>query len=150
MRAISFFALGVLFAVGLSISGMTQPAKVLAFLDIFGAWDPALMFVMGGAVAVNFIGYRLAIGRPHPLLATRFDVPTRRDFDLNLVAGAALFGAGWGLAGFCPGPAVVALASGSPDVVVFVAAMFGGFVLKDLTIRPATPAAGKVGARAAG
>ncbi len=139
MRLVSFFALGALFAIGLGISGMTQPAKVVGFLDLFGAWDPALMFVMGSAVMVNFVGYRLAVGRPHPLLAARFDVPTRRDIDWQLLLGATLFGAGWGLAGFCPGPALVALASGSVDVMVFVGAMFAGFVLKDLVIKPAAP-----------
>lgn len=139
MKVLSFFALGVLFAVGLGISGMTQPHKVLGFLDIFGAWDPALLFVMGGAVMVNFVGYRLAIGRPHPLLATGFDIPTRRDIDWQLLTGATLFGVGWGVAGFCPGPALVALASGSRDVLLFVAAMFVGFVLKDLLIKPTSP-----------
>lgn len=141
MRALSFFLVGLLFAVALCISGMTQPGKVLAFLDVFGAWDPALMCVMGGAVVVNFVGYRVAMGRPHPLLAARFDVPTRRDIDAQLVGGAALFGFGWGLAGFCPGPAMVALASGSADVMVFVAAMIAGFLLKDFLIRPAMPRA---------
>ena len=139
MKVLSFFLLGALFAIGLGISGMTQPSKVVAFLDIFGAWDPALMFVMGGAVAVNFVGYRLAVGRPHPLLATRFDIPTRRDIDWQLLVGASLFGAGWGVAGFCPGPALVALASGSADVMLFVAAMFIGFLLKDVLIKPASP-----------
>ena len=139
MKVLSFFLVGALFALGLGISGMTQPTKVVGFLDIFGAWDPALMFVMGGAVAVNFIGYRLAVGRPHPLLAARFDIPTRRDIDWQLVTGASLFGAGWALAGFCPGPALVALASGSTDVMLFVAAMFIGFVLKDALIKPAAP-----------
>ena len=148
MRILSFLLLGVLFAVGLGISGMTQPSKVLGFLDIFGAWDPALMFVMGGAVAVNFVGYRLAVGRPHPLLATRFDIPTRRDIDWQLIGGAVLFGVGWGIAGFCPGPALVALAGGSADVMLFVAAMFIGFLLKDLLIkssRPRLPAGQSVG-----
>jgi uncharacterized protein len=140
MKVLSFFLLGALFAVGLGISGMTQPQKVLGFLDIFGAWDPALMFVMGGAVVVNYFGFRLAVGRPHPLLATRFDIPTRRDIDWQLLTGASLFGAGWGLAGFCPGPALVALASGSSEVVLFVGAMFIGFLLKDLLIKPANPA----------
>lgn len=139
MKVVSFFLLGVLFAVGLGISGMTQPLKVLGFLDIFGAWEPALMFVMGGAVLVNVIGYRLAVGRPHPLLAARFDIPARRDIDWQLVTGASLFGAGWGLAGFCPGPALVAVASGSADVLVFVAAMFIGFLLKDMLIKPSSP-----------
>ena len=139
MRILSFLLLGVLFAVGLGISGMTQPSKVVGFLDIFGAWDPALMFVMGGAVAVNFVGYRLAVGRPHPLLATRFEIPTRRDIDWQLIGGAVLFGVGWGIAGFCPGPALVALAGGSADVMLFVAAMFIGFLLKDLLIQSPSP-----------
>lgn len=139
MKALSFFLVGALFALGLGISGMTQPSKVLGFLDVFGAWDPALMFVMGGAVAVNFIGYRLAVGRPHPLLAARFDIPTRRDIDWQLLTGASLFGIGWGMAGFCPGPALVALASGSADVLLFVCAMFIGFLLKDLTVKPSSP-----------
>lgn len=139
MKVLSFFLLGALFAVGLGISGMTQPLKVLGFLDIFGAWDPALLFVMGSAVMVNFVGYRLAIGRAHPLLAAAFDIPTRRDIDWQLITGASLFGVGWGLAGFCPGPALVAVASGSHDVLLFVAAMFAGFMLKDLLIKPASP-----------
>lgn len=146
MKYLANLLLGVLFAMGLGISGMTQPAKVLGFLDVFGAWDPALMFVMGGAVVVNFFGFRLATGRPHPLLAARFDLPTRRDLDWQLVTGAALFGVGWGIAGFCPGPALAALASGSADVMLFVAAMFVGFVLKDLLVRPAAPALPPAGA----
>lgn len=139
MRALSWLAIGALFALGLGLSGMTQPAKVLGFLDVAGAWDPTLLYVMGSAVVVNFIGFRLTVGRPHPWLAARFDVPSRRDIDLPLVAGAAVFGLGWGLAGFCPGPALVALASGSLEVIIFVVAMFAGFVLKDVLIRPAAP-----------
>ncbi len=146
MKALSFFAVGVLFAVGLGISGMTQPIKVIGFLDVAGAWDPALAFVMGGAVMVTFFGYRVVLRRPLPVLARGFDIPKRSDIDLPLVAGAALFGLGWGLAGFCPGPALVALASGSMDVVVFVVAMFAGFLLTDFSIRPAAGSAG-LGAR---
>ncbi|MGR8919654.1 MAG: DUF6691 family protein [Gammaproteobacteria bacterium] len=134
MRALSFLLLGALFAVGLGISGMTQPAKVLGFLDVFGAWDPALMFVMGGAVTVTFAGYRWVLKRPMPLLAAKFEIPSRRDIDLPLIGGAALFGLGWGTAGFCPGPAITALASGSLDVLVFVGAMFAGFLLKDVAL----------------
>lgn len=142
MKALSFFALGVLFAIGLGISGMTQPAKVVGFLDVLGAWDPTLMFVMGSAVIVNFVGYRLTIGRPHPLLAARFDLPGRSDIDAQLLAGSAVFGIGWGMAGFCPGPAIVALASGSLDVLLFVCAMFAGFILKDFLVKPSSPAVG--------
>ncbi len=134
MRLVSFLALGALFAVGLGISGMTQPLKVLGFLDVFGAWDPALAFVMGSAVAVTFIGYRFVLARPHPFLGASFDMPSRRNIDVQLLAGASLFGVGWGLAGFCPGPALVALASGSMDIVIFVAAMFAGFLAKDLLV----------------
>lgn len=142
MRALSFFLIGVVFAIGLGISGMTQPLVVLAFLDVFGDWNPALAFVMGGAVTVTFVGYRLVLGRGQPLLGARFDLPTRRDVDARLLGGATLFGLGWGLAGFCPGPALTALASGSLDVLVFVVAMFAGFLAKDLFVRPAPAAPG--------
>jgi uncharacterized membrane protein YedE/YeeE len=145
MKAMSFFALGALFAFGLAISGMTQPAIVLGFLDIFGHWNPALMFVMGGAVVVSYLGYWLVRGRPRPLLATAFDIPTRRDIDARLLTGAAVFGLGWGLAGFCPGPAIVALASGSVDVVVFVLAMFAGFLIKDVFVKPLAAACKRTG-----
>jgi len=135
MKGVSFFALGMLFAIGLGISGMTQPAKVIGFLDLAGAWDPALAFVMGSAVAVTFVGYRWVLARPAPVLFKRFDIPTRRDINLQLIAGAALFGVGWGMAGFCPGPALVALAGGSLEVTVFVLAMFAGFLIKDFGLR---------------
>lgn len=136
MRLFSFFALGTLFAIGLGVSGMTQPGKVIGFLDVAGQWDPALAFVMGGAVVVTFIGYRWVLGRPAPLLSPSFQVPTRRDIDAQLLIGASLFGVGWGMAGFCPGPALVALASGSGDVMIFVGAMFVGFIIKDLVVKP--------------
>ena len=138
MKALSFLALGFLFAVGLGLSGMTQPGKVIGFLDVAGRWDPALAFVMGGAVMVTFIGYRWALRRPAPLLFPRFELPTRHAIDAQLIGGAVLFGIGWGMAGFCPGPAIVALASGSLDVLVFVAAMFAGFFLKDVVLRGPT------------
>ncbi|MCB1745653.1 MAG: YeeE/YedE family protein [Gammaproteobacteria bacterium] len=141
MRALSFFAVGLLFAFGLGLSGMTQPAKVVGFLDLFGRWDPTLAFVMGGAVMVTFAGYRWVLKRSAPLLDTRFDLPTRRDIDWQLVVGATLFGSGWGMAGFCPGPALVALAGGSVDVMIFVAAMFVGFLAKDFVVRPSSPPA---------
>ncbi|MGE0486574.1 MAG: DUF6691 family protein [Gammaproteobacteria bacterium] len=141
MRALSFFAIGLLFALGLGVSGMSQPLKVIGFLDLFGRWDPALAFVMGGAVTVTFVGYRWVLKRPAPLLFARFDLPTRRDIDWQLVVGAVMFGAGWGMAGFCPGPALVALASGSVDVMIFVGAMFVGFLAKDFVVRPTAPPA---------
>jgi uncharacterized membrane protein YedE/YeeE len=116
---------GLLFGAGLVMSGMTLPAKVRGFLDFSGGWDPTLAFVMGGAIAVHFTAYRLIRGRAAPVLAPSFQIPTRRDIDGKLLVGAALFGLGWGLGGYCPGPAMVSLTSGAPSVLVFVAAMLG-------------------------
>ena len=120
------FLAGILFAVGLGIAGMTQPAKVIGFLDATGSWDPSLAFVMLGAIAVYAACYRVALRRAAPILTQRFMLPTRRDVDARLIAGAALFGLGWGIAGFCPGPAVTALASGHAAPVIFVTAMLAG------------------------
>jgi uncharacterized membrane protein YedE/YeeE len=122
----SAFASGLLFGLGLIVSQMVNPAKVIGFLDIFGPWDPSLAFVMGGAVTVSAAGSALARRRGHPLLAPRFEFPTRRDLDLRLIAGAALFGVGWGLAGLCPGPALVAMMFGPWEIIVFVGAMVAG------------------------
>lgn len=126
------FCVGLLFGVGLIVSGMANPAKVLNFLDVAaiatGRWDASLAFVMAGAVGVGFVGYRLVLRWPAPLLADRFHMPARRDFDSRLVVGAALFGVGWGLAGFCPGPALTALGSGEILAWLFVAAMLAGMV----------------------
>lgn len=116
---------GVLFGVGLAVSGMTLPSKVAGFLDFTGSWDPTLMFVMGGAIGVHALVYWLARKRPSPILADRFQLPTRRDIDARLVLGAAIFGVGWGLGGYCPGPAVTSLVTGHLEVVAFVAAMLG-------------------------
>lgn|GEM_PF-15143 len=129
MRGLVAFVSGLLFALGLGIGGMTQPSKVLAFLDVAGDWDPSLAFVMGGALLVYFLVGRVALARPRPLFDEAFHVPTRRDIDTRLVLGSVLFGAGWGLAGYCPGPALVSLASGRATVVVFVAAMLAGMWL---------------------
>jgi 3-mercaptopyruvate sulfurtransferase SseA/uncharacterized membrane protein YedE/YeeE len=126
VRGLVAFVSGLLFALGLGVGGMTQPSKVLAFLDVAGDWDPSLAFVMGGALLVYFFVGRVALARPRPLFDDTFHVPTRRDVDARLVLGAVLFGAGWGLAGYCPGPALVSLASGRATVVVFVAAMLAG------------------------
>jgi uncharacterized membrane protein YedE/YeeE len=114
---------GVLFALGLGVSGMTHPSKVLAFLDFTGAWDPSLAFVMGSGVLVNFIFFRIAARRGAPLLAPTFALPERRAIDASLLGGAALFGVGWGLGGFCPGPAIVSVVTGATPVVAFVVAM---------------------------
>ena len=126
------FASGIVFAFGLGISGMTRPIKVIGFLDFAGKWDASLAFVMIGAIAVYFIAYRLVRRRTAPLLAGKFSVPERKDIDLNLIVGAAIFGAGWGLGGFCPGPAITSLASGAAPVAVFVLAMAAGIYLHGL------------------
>ncbi|MGV6875145.1 DUF6691 family protein [Pseudochelatococcus sp. B33] len=126
MNVIVNLLVGLLFGVGLVISGMANPAKVLNFLDLFGTWDPSLAFVMGGAVIVAFIGFRLALGRGRPVFDTAFHLPTKQDIDRPLVLGAALFGIGWGLGGFCPGPAFVAIGLGAPGTYAFVPAMLVG------------------------
>lgn len=128
-------AAGALFGAGLLVSGMTLPARVIGFLDVGGAWDPTLIFVMGGAVAFYGILHRAIVRRGRPWLDTRFHLPTRRDIDAPLVVGAALFGVGWGLGGFCPGPGLVAAASGATTALVFVAAMVVGMVIQHLTAR---------------
>ena len=125
------FACGALFALGLAISGMTHPTKVLAFLDFTGAWDPSLALVMGGGVLVNVLLFRVALRRGTPLLGGAFALPDRRAIDARLVGGAALFGVGWGLGGFCPGPAIVSVAGGAAPVILFVVAMLVGIALHD-------------------
>jgi uncharacterized membrane protein YedE/YeeE len=120
---------GALFGVGLCVSGMTRPEKVIAFLDVTGRWDPSLAFVMLGAVAVHFTAYRLIRRRPAPLYAPEFFIPTRHTIDLKLIGGAALFGIGWGLAGYCPGPGVVSLGAAAPTAIVFVAALLAGLLV---------------------
>ena len=128
---LSEYLIGVLFGLGLIISGMTNPAKILAFLDIAGAWDPSLIFVMGGAVLVGLIAFYLAKNRTQSFLGGAMHIPTRRDIDRPLIIGSALFGVGWGLAGFCPGPALVSIGSGELKALVFVVAMLGGMLLFD-------------------
>jgi uncharacterized protein len=125
---VALFA-GVLFGLGLAISGMMNPAKVVGFLDVAGRWDPTLAFVMGGALLVTVPAFRLILGRPRPILADGFALPTKSALDGRLLGGAALFGVGWGLSGFCPGPAVAALVTGLTPVFAFVAAMMAGMVL---------------------
>lgn len=131
---LSAFVSGLVFGLGLVVSQMINPAKVLAFLDIFGHWDPSLAFVMGGAVAVSALGYAYARSRGMPVLAPKLDVPSRRDLDQRLLTGAALFGVGWGLAGLCPGPALVDLVAGPRTILVFVAAMVAGLVLGRIVV----------------
>ncbi|HEY8377945.1 MAG TPA: DUF6691 family protein [Nannocystis sp.] len=124
-QALVALACGVVFALGLGLAGMTDPARVLAFLELR---DPALLFTMGGAVAVTFLGFPAVLRRSRPLLAGAFALPTRRDIDARLVLGAALFGVGWGLVGLCPGPALTDLVTLDPQILLFVIAMIGGMV----------------------
>ena len=120
---------GLLFGFGLLISGMADPAKVLNFLDVLGTWDPSLAFVMAGAVAVTIVGYRAAFRRPAPLLTQRFHLPTATAIDRRVVLGAAIFGIGWGLTGFCPGPAIVSIPLLAQGTMVFVPAMLAGMAI---------------------
>lgn len=117
---------GVLFGLGLGYAQMIDPQKVIGFLDITGRWDPTLAFVMGGAVMVTLITFRWVLRRPQPVLDSRFYLPTSQDIDRPLLIGAALFGIGWGIGGYCPGPAITALVLGSANPVVFLLAMVAG------------------------
>jgi len=123
------FLIGVLFSVGFALGGVTKPETIVGFLDFFGDWDPSVLLVMGAAVPVTFLLYRLTFRRERPLLDSKFLVPTRRDIDGRLVGGAVLFGAGWGLIGFCPGPVLASLTTGISAVYVFLVAMVAGMVL---------------------
>lgn len=127
---------GVLFSVGLMLAGMTQPAKVIGFLDFAGHWDPSLAFVMVGGIAVFAVFYRVLPSRTKPLFAERFSPPTRKDIDPRLIVGASLFGVGWGLSGFCPGPALAALGAGAQPATILVPAMVVGMYLASLLDRP--------------
>ncbi len=124
----SEFLVGLLFGLGLILSGMTDPGKVTGFLDLFGLWDPSLALVMGGAIAVGFFAFTLAKKRTTNFLGGMLRLPTNAQIDKPLIIGSLLFGAGWGLAGFCPGPAMVSMASGQPKALIFVVAMLIGMV----------------------
>ncbi len=123
---------GVVFGVGLAVSQMVNPAKVLGFLDIAGSWDPSLAFVMGGAVAVTWVAFRYVARRPSPVLGGEFALPRDTAIDARLLGGAALFGVGWGLVGLCPGPAIASVAFGNLDSVLFIGAMVLGMALVNL------------------
>ncbi|WP_290789625.1 DUF6691 family protein [Halomonas sp.] len=129
MKTLMGYIAGLLFGLGLGISGMTDPARVLGFLDLFGAWDPTLMFVLGGAVVTNFIGYRLVLRRKAPLYGSIFQLPTRQDLDIRLIGGSALFGIGWGLSGYCPGPAFASIAGLTLPLAAMLVAMVAGWYL---------------------
>jgi len=128
MHRLSEFIVGLLFGLGLLLSGMTDPGKVLGFLDLFGLWDPSLAFVMGGAILVGFFAFAFAKKRTTSFLGGALRLPTSTAIDKRLVIGGLLFGAGWGLAGFCPGPALVSMASGQAQALIFVAAMVVGMI----------------------
>lgn len=136
--ALTSFVSGVVFALGLGIGGMTQPAKVIGFLDFAGNWDPSLAIVMIGAIAVHALFYRMFRNLSSPLLSPALTLPTRTDIDLRLVGGAVIFGLGWGLAGFCPGPALTSLASGNTAPVILSVAMIAGMLLYEFigVLRP--------------
>ncbi len=131
MRSLFALAAGLIFGLGLIAGGMTNPAKVQGFLDLFGSWDPSLALVMGGAIAVAVGGFALAARRERSWCGDRFEWPPATAIDTRLIGGGILFGIGWGLAGFCPGPAIVALGSGMPEAATFTAAMVAGMIVHD-------------------
>jgi uncharacterized protein len=132
MHAFSAFATGLIFGIGLIVSGMTDPSKIIGFLDLAGPWDPSLAFVMGGAVAVGFIAFRFARRRTAAFLGGAMHLPEARQMDRRLVLGSLGFGIGWGLAGYCPGPAVVSVGMGQEKAIVFVVAMLAGMGIYEL------------------
>lgn len=130
------FLCGLVFSIGLGVSGMTQPDKVVNFLDFVGNWDPSLIMVMFGGVATYFVGQRLTLSRETSVFGGKFQLPTRMDLDTRLIAGAALFGTGWGMAGFCPGPALVSAVSGNSAVLTFIMSMaLGMYLFEALNLR---------------
>jgi uncharacterized membrane protein YedE/YeeE len=133
VNAVAFFA-GLLFAIGLALAGMTQPSKILAFLDFTGAWDPSLAFVMMGAIATHLYFARRAITAKAPLLAPKFVMPEKQTLDGALLVGSAIFGIGWGMGGYCPGPALTSIASLAPNTLAFAAAMTAGVVAYEVTL----------------
>ena len=139
MQRISEFVVGLIFGVGLMLSGMTDPGKVVGFLDITGAWDPSLALVMGGAIGVGVFAFAWAKKRSQSLLGKAFDWPASEQIDRRLVIGSLVFGMGWGLAGFCPGPALVSLAAGQEKALYFVGAMIFGMIAFELMQRRPSP-----------
>lgn len=126
---------GTLFGIGLAASGMTDPAKVQGFLDVFGHWDPSLVFVMGGAVTVTLLSFRFVLTLQKPVFADSFHLPEATKVDARLLVGAVLFGIGWAIAGFCPGPAIASIAYLNPDIGIFLVAMFGGAYLGQILLK---------------
>jgi uncharacterized membrane protein YedE/YeeE len=144
MKLVAGYLIGLTFGLGIAISGMINPAKVLNFFDVAGSWDPSLSFVMGGAVLVAFVGYRLVFVRPRPLLDDHFHLPKASAIDARLVGGAAIFGVGWGIAGFCPGGALPALGTGRAEVLLFVAAMLAAILATRAVLDRAARAPGRI------
>lgn len=144
MHLVAIYLIGVIFGTGIVVSGMANPAKVINFFDVAGTWDPSLIFVMGGALIVTAVGYRIVFGRGRPIWEGRFSLPTARNLDARLIGGSAVFGVGWGIAGFCPGGALPALGTGRIDVIAFVGAMllgiFAAKYLQSLSRPKAQPA----------
>ena len=140
MRLVVVYLIGLVFGIGIMISGMANPAKVINFFDIAGTWDPSLIFVMGGALVVTYIGYRLVLKRPAPAIDPEFHVPAGRTIDARLIGGSAVFGVGWGISGFCPGGALPALGTGKWEVIAFALALLAGMAaaraLQSMTARP--------------
>lgn len=132
---LSSFIVGLIFGIGLIFAGMTDPSKVVGFLDIAGNWDPSLAFVMGGAILVGFIAFRFANKRTTSFIGGAMHLPSKNDIDRRLIVGSLMFGAGWGMAGFCPGPAITSLGTGNPKAVIFVVAMVAGMALYELADR---------------
>jgi uncharacterized membrane protein YedE/YeeE len=135
MQVIMALIVGLLFGIGLIVSGMTDPSKVIGFLDLAGAWDPSLGLVMAGAVAVGLLAFRIATGRERALLGDAMRLPSSNRIDRRLVLGGLAFGAGWGLAGYCPGPALASLAGGGAKPLIFSAAMLAGMAIFELVER---------------
>jgi uncharacterized membrane protein YedE/YeeE len=135
MERISEFVVGLLFGLGLILAGMTDPAKVVGFLDLAGAWDPSLALVMGGAILVGLFAFGAAKRRTTNMFGGAMQLPTSRDIDRRLIAGSVMFGAGWGLAGFCPGPAIVSVGAGNSKAIVFTLAMLLGMVVFEMLER---------------
>lgn len=127
---------GLLFGLGLAVSNMLNPARVLSFLDIFGQWDPTLAFVMGGALMLTIPGFFLILKKPRPLFSSRFDLPAKQTIDRQLIIGAVLFGLGWGLAGLCPGPAIAALVSLDKNILLFMVLMSASWWATDKVLSP--------------
>ena len=136
MRLIYAYVTGLVFGLGIAISGMANPAKVLNFFDVAGSWDPSLAFVMGGALAVTLLGYRFVLKRRSPITTGVFHLPTKTAIDRCLLAGSAVFGVGWGIAGFCPGGALPVLGTGDSEVLIFAAAMVSGIVAAKVLTSP--------------